>query len=226
MVLTVSIIETIGGTIAAFGSATPTVTTTLATTDRVVVVISKTGTAGTPSVSGLSGTWVADVTNTVTFDHYIFSTGSVTGSGTVTVSVGSAAGDYMLYVLRSSVSNAVVFVNGAANNIAAATSGTLLSLSAASTSNGSMHLVSGYAGAGTIDIPHSSASPNTGFTSDRTVGSGLKYLSRAAPADESITVVMTANTAYNGSVARANYYDNNVPTPPASGFTGWGVPIF
>jgi len=218
--------ETIGGAIAAFGSATPAVTTTLVTTDRVVVVVSKNGSAGTPSVSGLSGTWVANVTNTSTFDHYIFSTGSVTGTGTVTVNVGSSAGDYLLYVLRSDVSNAVVFVNGGANNVAAANGGVLLSLSSASTSAGSLHLVSGYISGGTLSLPESSSSPNSGFTTDRSNGTQGLYLSRSAPADESIQMSLTSSTVYNGSIARANYYDNHVPTPPSSGFVGWGVPIF
>ena len=223
--------ETNGGTIATFGSATPAITTTLASTDRVVVIVSKAGSAGTPSVSGLGGTWVTNVSNATTFDLYIFSTSSVTGTGTVTVNVGSSAGDYALYVLRSDVANAVVFTNGAATNVAAASGGATLSLASASTLAGSMHLVAGYASGGVLSLPHSSASPNTGFTTDRSIGTNGLYLSRSVPADESITAVMSSDIPYNGALARANYYDNHVPTgggpsPLTSTFIGWGNPIF
>lgn len=216
-----------GGSIATFGTATPAITTSLVSTDRVVVVVQKGGTAGTPSASGLGGTWVTDVSITSTYDEYIISTSGVTGTGTVTVSVGSSAGDYQLYVLRSSVSNAVVFVSGSGNQASAAGGGTLLSLTSSSVSAGSLWLVGGNVGSGTLVFPHSSSSPNSGYTTDRSVSAGLKYLSRQVAADESMSITLTDAAAYNGAIIRANYYDNNVPTPPpSSGFTGWGVPIF
>lgn len=224
--MTVQIIETIGGAVAAAGTGSPVVTTSLLATDRVVVVVSKQSTSGTPSVSGLGGTWTNHVANTAAQDLYIISTAGVTGGGTLTILGYSSAGDYVVYVLRSSIATTPYLTSGTSNNVTGATAGTLVSLSAVAVSAGGLVIAAGSVSNGTMDFPQASSDPAGGWTTDRTGSNAGKFIHQSFGADDTVALSLTSSGVFSGALGRAVYFDDDVASPLTSTFVGWGSPIF
>ena len=164
---TVSVIESVARPFTSSGSDTVSITTTLLTTDRVVIIVQKGTLTGTPSASGLGGTWNTDLFSTAAVDYYIFSTSGVTGTGTVTVSgLSTAPAAVTGLVLRASNGAAVVFLNGNMNSGAVAAAGTLATSSASNTA-GALLIGSCRSDSGTLTFPDASSTPNSGFTTVR-----------------------------------------------------------
>jgi len=212
--VTVSAVETIIRPHIAASSDTVTITTTLVATDRVVIIVSKDSTAGTPSASGLGGTWVADVANTSTVDLYVLSAAGMTGTGVVTVNNMGVGGYLTAFVLRSDVGNAVRFTAGNAANGNSLTGP--LGTSSATELAGSFVIGAAYisVSGGTGVFPEASSSPSSGWTSDR--ASTSYVIHRILTGDTSIAVVASysGGSGWGGAVARASYYDDHVPVVP------------
>ena len=224
--MTVNIIETLGASESG-GSASVSVTTTLTGNDRVVVAIVKSTTTGTPTASGFSATWTNNAFYTLSAADVVFMSASgMTGTGTVTVAGLSTGADIVVYVLRSSVGNAVVYSVGSGAGNASIAANTALTTSSNSALAGSMLFMAGGVNAGNITMPYTGASPSSGWTQDRLTASRRKFMHLSTASDTALIGSLTSDTTYPGACVVASYYDNDVPTPPPSSFTGWGVPIF
>jgi hypothetical protein len=226
--VSVSAVEVKSGTIAASSTATVTIATSLTTNDRVVAIIYKTGTTGTPTATGL-GTWTAEVSGTGTVDHYMFSMSGVTGGGNITLGVGAAvSGDYVVYVLRSSISAAVT-KHGATQSASTSDTGSVVN---SCTANMFACVASMVTGGATITgtYPGASAVPSSGWTLDYTGGNtATKYAS--------VTLLANANVQSGGTASASTTWvntlgvftdgDTSTPTGPLTNtFVGWGYPIF
>jgi hypothetical protein len=224
--VTVNIIETLGASESG-GTAAVTITTSLVSTDRVVVACVKSTTSGTVVVSGFSATWTNNAFHTLSgADVNILSASGMTGTGTVTVNGLNTGGDMVVYVLRSSVGNAVVYSVGSGNGTASTAASTVVTTSSNSALAGSMLFMAGTVTAGNITMPATGASPSSGWTQDRLTASRRKVMHVSTSSNVSLVGAVTSDATWPGAVVVAAYYDNDVPTPPAAGFTGWGVPIF
>lgn len=226
--MTVSIAETLDGAIATSGSAVVTITTALVPTDRLVVMVVKSSTAGTPSVSGL-GTWTTLQAGTSSLDHYLFTTTGVTGGGNITISVGSAAGDYVALVLRSTVS-ASVTVHGSAkfDTIPAANTATQAADITAALTGMAVFASAGATG-GTLTFPHATALPSSGWTTGRTgTNSNSKFIYQVLAADTTVRVPASISSIASLALLVGVFTDGDSGAPPAltSTFVGWGNPIF
>lgn len=223
--MTVSSIEVIAAT--SGGTGTPTITTSLVSTDRVVVLLAKVGPTGTPAVTGLGATWVIDASATTTHDHYVFSATGVTGGGALSIT--ASAGDYIVHVLRSSVATTPYLVSAQSTTYAFAAAATVRTLTGAAAAAGSMVLGTARVSAGTIDFPRTGTTPASGWTTDWTNGTVVKSISQQISANETVALSLTSSAGHSAALLQAIYYDDDVPAGPSplvNTFVGWGNPIF
>lgn len=198
---TTNVVEVQSG--AATTNATPTIATTLLSTDRVVITVSKQSTAGVPAVSGLGATWVTDASNTSTYDLYVYSAAGITGGGTVTIAL-NGAGDWTLHVLRSSVAATPALVSAQVLPFAAAAAGTVRSTSGVATSAGAAVIGVARISAGTISFPTSST-PGGGWTTDYTSGTTVKAISQTISSGATVSVGVTSGALFSASLIQAIY---------------------
>jgi hypothetical protein len=226
--VSVSSVETKSGTIAATSNVNVTISTTLTTNDMVVVLVNKTGTTGTPGASGL-GTWTTEVAGTANLDHYMFSMTGVTGGGVINVSVGGTgqSGDYVVYVLRSSI-GAAVTKHGSSQEVTSAGSP-----SVASCLRNMFTCLTAIATTGTItSYPGAAAVPSTGWATDYIGGNtGAHYVSQTLAANANVAgAAGTVNTGSPLWVTTLGVFkdgDTSTPSGPLTNtFIGWGHPIF
>lgn len=228
--MTVSSVETHSGAIASLGSATPTITTSLVPTDRVVVLLMKSATAGTPSVSGLGATWTTLQAGIATKDHYMFTATGVTGGGTVTVSVGSASGDYALWVLRSSVSASITTFGSQRIDSGFIAANTAIQTTDISTAlQGMFACAAASVGAGTITFPHANMLPASGWsTTFDGSNSVVRFLHQQLASDSTVRAAASSTTASSWSLLVGVWSDGDTGglPPLTSTFIGWGNPVF
>lgn len=226
--MTVSVVESQNGAIATSSSATVTIATSLVPTDRLVVMVMKVSTAGTPSVSGL-GTWTTLQAGSSSLDHYLFTTTGITGGGNITVSVGSAAGDYVVFVLRSSITASItVHGSGKFDSIPAANAASQVA-DITGGLTGMFVCAAANASAGTLTFPHSTALPVGSWTTAR-VGTNTtsKFISQTLAANTTVRVPASASAIASVALLVGVFTDGDTGAPPAltSTFIGWGNPIF
>lgn len=203
--VTVSAIEVIGTSLPGSVDATPTVTTSLVSTDRVVVVMLKRSTASGPVISGLGATWNPDAALTSTADTNVWSATGITGGGTITVSgLGTGQSDVIVYVLRASSGAATSLVNAQTLTFGAAVSGTVRSATGASTTAGAFVIGAGWVSAGTIALP-TSATPASGWTTDHTNGTAVKAISQTLSSGATVVVALTSSSSFTPTLVQAIY---------------------
>lgn len=205
---TVSAVETIVRPSTTSGSQTVDITTTLLTTDRVVIVVQKGTSTATPTPSGLGATWSTDVVNSSSIDFYVFSGSGVTGSGTVTISgLSTQAAFVTAFVLRSSTGTAVTFQNGNVNIGATAGEGTLATTTDTAAA-GAFVIGSGWLQTGTPTFPHGSTTPASGWSTvrDTTAGTAVnKVIAQTLASSASVGLVISPDVNASAAVARAAY---------------------
>lgn len=227
--MTVSAVEVLSGPIATAGSATPTITTTLRASDRVVIALIKVGTAGTPSVSGLGATWTAHQSGTTTTDHFLWSASGITGGGTVTITVGSAAGDYVIWVLRSSVDQSITHHGSGKADGGVSANVSIQTADITSSDTGMYAVGAAFAVSGTLTFPHGNSLPSSGWTLDDTGSNTVSsFISRQLSASGSVRGAMSSSNAGGVAVLAGVFTDGDTGSLPplTSTFTGWGNPIF
>jgi hypothetical protein len=199
---TVSAVEVLTGSIAASGTGTPTITTSLASTDMVVVVLLKSTTSGTPGVSGL-GTWTNLQAGTGTRDHYIWTMTGVTGGGSITITPNGPASDYVVYVLRRSDAAAVTaFGSGKIDNSFISTN-TQISVADINSATAGMFVI-GVAspGAATLTFPHANMLPASGWTTDFNGSNSIvRFLSQTMSANSTVRVAASSSAGVGTSWA-------------------------
>lgn len=214
--MTTTAIEILHGQTPVNTAATPTITTALVPTDRVVVVVVKNATTGTPIVTGLGATWVGDVVQSSGADLYIISATGITGGGVVTVnpnSIGFVA-EWAVYVVRSDAGVASTKSFGAGVTASISPAGAIVStLAAQSSLAGAFVVAAGWVSSGTIDFPQASSTPSTGWTADHSF-TNAKIVSHVSPANESIQPKITSTQGATCTMAHAAYYDGVVPGTP------------
>lgn len=208
---TVTAIETIVRPFTSAGSDSATITTSLLTTDRVVVIIQKSTTIATQGVSGLGATWTQDVVQSSSLDFSCFSASGVTGTGTVTVTgLNTVPAAVTVLVLRSSSGSAVTFLNGNQTGATLGSGGTVSTSSGTATA-GALVIGAAYSTGGTtLTFPHGSSSPSGGWSTvrnsfDATSVDTAAVISRNVTSSTSITLVASPNASAVVSVARAAY---------------------
>lgn len=163
--MTVNAVETLTGFVAALGTGSPVITTSLVPTDRVVVLVLKDGTSGTPLVSGLGATWSNLFIETSVRDFYVISTTGVTGGGTLTINGFTSSGDYIVMVLRSTLPGVTPSFLGYLNPswmLISVGPGTVKTSGALQVPAGSFVVGVGNAAAGTATAPTTSSQPAAG----------------------------------------------------------------
>lgn len=177
--MTISVVESQGGSLASGATTSPTTATTLLATDTVVVIVHKTSATGVPTVSG-GGTWVNFFSQTTSKDMYVWYLTGVTGAITPTIGVGTAAGDWTLLVLRSSLS---VSPKPLIANVASVSQATELTVKAA----------------GSVWVPPGSLMVSTGSTSNASYPPLFPKAGEALPSSG-------WTLAYAGTGAYAKFY--------------------
>jgi len=203
--VTVSAIEVLPASLAGSTSGTPTVTTSLVSTDRVVVALLKQATAGTPSISGLGATWNIDASLTATADTYIWSATGITGGGTITVNPNSTSpSDLIVWVIRASNSASVSLVNAQTLTFGAAVASTVRSTTGAATTAGAFVAGAAWVTAGSITLPTSST-PASGWTTDHTSGTAVKAISQTLSSGATVSVGVTSSASFSCTLLHAIY---------------------
>lgn len=224
--MTVSSIETFNGAIAGGDSAVLTVTTSLVPTDRLVVILLKSSTTSTPTVTGL-GTWSVLQSMVVTRDTYLFTASGITGGGNVTISPGTPSADYVMFVLRGSGGEQVnVFGSQIARTT---TGGTTTTADISSALTGMFVCVGGNAdpGAGVV-LPGAGTLPLAGWTTTRTAtNTDGKFIHQILSGDSTVRANITSGSGGGATIVTVGVFSEaSVPSPLESTFIGWGNPIF
>ncbi|MDR6907460.1 hypothetical protein J2X63_003168 [Agromyces sp. 3263] len=203
--VTVSAIEVLHTSLPGSVNATPTVTTSLVPTDRVVVMSLKQNTASGPGISGLGATWNADAALTTTADTNIWSATGITGGGTITVTgLGTGPSDVIVYVLRASNGAVSSLVNAQTLPFGAAVAGTVRSTSGTAATAGSFVAAASWISVGTISLPTSST-PASGWTTDHTGSTNVKAISQTLSTGATVSVGVTSSSSFSCSLLHAIY---------------------
>lgn len=202
---TISAVEVIPSDVAANTTAVLAVTTTLRASDRVVVMLLKSSTAGTPSISGLGATWTAHIASGTTLDHNLWSATGLTGTGSISVASGgtSSVGDCIAWVLRSSSDSAIVLHGSTEAVSSAATAGVTTSTPDITGCTAGMFAVGGAltTSGAALTFPHGDTVPPSGWTVDD-IGGGTKskFISRQLTASGLVRLVDSAAGTGNHAV--------------------------
>jgi len=213
---TVTAIETVVVATATSSSNTITIAGPVAATDRIVVLVSKDTTSATPSPSGLGATWATDVVNNSLRDHYVFSATGITAGGVITVAgLSTTETDLTAWVLHSTTSAQVRFVNGDATSATPAL-GVVQSTSSGTANGGAFVLASAISSGGVLDFPETTTTtPSTGWTTVRSssVSGDLRrrVIVRGVTTDTSITAACKSTVVASLAVLRAAYWDDVNP---------------
>lgn len=222
--MTVTAIETHFGAIAAGASAVVSVSTSLVATDRLVLVLYKTSTTGTPSVTGL-GTWSVLEQVIVTRDSYLYTMTGATAGGNLTITPTSLAADYALYVLRGGGGQVDVF----GSEQGYTSSGTASETPAISGALGGMFVVAAVAATAgaTITFPAGTSVPSSGWSADYTgVNNNAFFISNGLSAGANVVVGVTATSGTAKTILVGVFSEAAGLPPLTSTFVGWGNPIF
>lgn len=207
---TIDAVEILTGAIAASSSGTPTVTTTLRPSDCVVVALIKSSTTGTPSISGLGATWTNHQAGTSLFDHYLWSASGVTGGGTVTINVGSASGDFVVWVLRSAIDSPIT-AHGTSKGDG--TTGAGVSVQAtdiASATTGMFAVGAAVVTSGTLTFPSADNLPASGWTTDRDgTNSVCRFISRELSANGTVRMAASHPSGFANHAVLAGVFKDS-----------------
>ncbi|SIN72934.1 hypothetical protein [Agromyces cerinus] len=231
--MTVTVEEVIApANIAGSASGSISITTSLLSTDLVLVLVSKVS-AGSATVTfdGSAPTSYGNWQNSTGTRLFVYTKTGVTGTGhTVGYSTTgtSTVNRFTILVIRG-LSNAAVtsFAQSdwSSTTTAANTDETV---AGQSVGNGQVAVIVGVATAGTVTFP-SNPLPATGWSTDRADGSGngtsnVIHQVFTAPDTAQASIRTTSTT----TIGAATFILGDTSSPPAliSTFTGWGNPIF
>lgn len=238
--MTASVIEVISGTPTPASTTNYSVTTSLVSSDVVLVVYSKPS-AGSHTLSGLGATWVPQgnrqVQSSGTVVYYSTATG-VTGTGTVSLTLGSATTTPTITILVLRGMNATTLsatTDSTWFQVDGVSTGTQTNTTA-NTDEGAAAIAAGIdqiavfvavVQAGTATFP-SNTTPS-GWTTDTTVATGT---GRHIVAHKVVTAagnvqsnVQTTSLTTIGTTLMLFGTATSIP-PLTSTFVGWGNPIF
>ena len=224
--MTVTVPEIITGTAAAGTTTNFSVTTTLVSSDLVIVTWSR-GTTGSATLTGLGGTWTALFDATSGNRVMLRYTTGVTGTGTVTLNPGAGTtGNVVIFVVRGLTSPST---NALQQSV---WSGTTTSLNTdegpASQSFGvdQFAVAIGTAVTGTITWP-SNPTPS-GWTVDAAVTTNADFYAAHLIGTTSGTVQVNMQSTSSTTLGVAVFVFGTAsgPTPLVNTFVGWGNPIF
>jgi hypothetical protein len=193
-------------------------------TDLIVVVVSKTSTAGTPSVSGLGATWTTVLAQSTTRDFYIFSTSGTTAGGDISINAGVGS-VISVHVFRSSLGDTPSVHYAAVSPWLQATSDPADEVSGATVAapSGSMAVGFGAHTGGTSTFPASGVVPSSGW-STLFSGAHTEAIKHDVTSAENVKLAIKSSTLSSFGLALLIVNaDDDAPSSPTQG--SWGVLI-